>query len=53
MKKFVAVCFYALGVIGGLGWTMANHAWVISAGVLCLAIMAFPELRRIFEEEDE
>lgn len=49
MKKifyFIMVCLYALGVIGGLGYTCVNHAWVIAAGVLAVGIMAFPRVKQ-------
>ena len=52
MKKFFAVIFYALGVIGGLGWTLSNHAWVIAAGIVGLAVLAFPEMKRILSEDE-
>lgn len=52
MKRFIYVCLYTLGVIGGLGWTLSNHAWVIAAGVVGLAYMAFPELQKAFKNEE-
>lgn len=51
MKQFIYSCVYALGTIGGLGWTLYNHAWATAAGILGLAIMAFPTLKKAFKDE--
>lgn len=53
MKKilyFVVICLYALGVIGGLGWTLYNRAYLIAFGVFVLGVMAFPTLRAVFHK---
>jgi len=49
MKKifyFIMVCLYALGVIGGIGYTCVNQAWVIAVGVLAVGVMAFPQVKK-------
>ena len=48
MKKifyFVMICLAALGVIGGIGYTIYCHAYVISIGVAGLSFMAFPTVK--------
>lgn len=51
MKKFVYSVAYALGTIGGIGVCLAEHYWVIAAGVLALAVIALPELIKVFKDE--
>lgn len=48
MKKiiyFLAICAYALGVIGGIGYALYNEAWPIAVGVAVVGYMAFPKLK--------
>ena len=45
MRKFM--CFfgmflYIVGTIGGIGYCLYSHAYVIAIAVAVLAIMAFP-----------
>lgn len=46
MKKqvlsFIILFLYALGVIGGIGWSLYNSSYVVAAGVVALAVMAWP-----------
>ena len=47
LKKIAAlavICLYALGSIGGLGWSLYNHSYLIAVGVVVLAAMAVPTL---------
>ncbi len=49
MKKylyFAEICAYFLGAIGGFGWSLHSHNWPAAIGVVILAIMAFPELKK-------
>lgn len=51
MKQFVAflmICLYALGVIGGLGWSLYSGGYVIAVGIVAVAWMALPKLREFF-----
>lgn len=53
MKKilcFIQLCLYALGVIGGLGWTIYSKGYVIAAGVAALGAFAFPYIKKVFKE---
>jgi hypothetical protein len=52
MKKlfsFVILCLYALGTIGGLGYTAYCKAYVITVGVMALVVMAYPVARSYFK----
>lgn len=51
MKKFVYSVAYALGTIGGIGVCLAGHYWVIAAGVAGLAVIAFPEIKKVFADD--
>lgn len=53
MKKalsFIEICAYAVGAIGGFGYAMYCKAYFIGICVVALAAMAFPELKRCFQE---
>ena len=39
------ICLFALGFIGGLGYTLYNEAYVVSVGVLGLTWMALTKVR--------
>lgn len=41
---------YAMGSIGGFGYSMYCKAYLIAVAVLVLAIMAFPTAKRLFQE---
>lgn len=48
MKKilyFLLLFLYILGLIGGIGYTLCNHAWVIAIGVIVLGVMGWPTAR--------
>jgi hypothetical protein len=60
MKKngfisFLALGLYALGAIGGSGWSLYNQTYVVAVGVVALAVMAWPTLvkhyKRLFVED--
>lgn len=47
MKKilyFVLICLYALGVIGGVGYTLWCGAYLIAIGIASLGWMAWPKV---------
>ena len=50
IKDFALVCLYALGAIGGIGYSCYNKAYVIAVGVAALAWMAFPKLKEVFND---
>ena len=47
VRSIVEIAAYALG---GFGWAMYNHGYLIGGAVVVLAVMAFPELKRAFNE---
>ena len=51
MKKiwnFFGLFFYAVGAIGGFGYAMYNRAYFIASCVIVLAVLAFPEVKKMF-----
>lgn len=50
IKSIIEIAAYALGSIGGFGWAMHNHGYLIGGAVVILAIMAFPEVKKAFKE---
>jgi hypothetical protein len=56
MKKaisFIKIVGYVLGVIGGLGWSLYNHGYVVAAGCVILAWLAWPELKKSIDNLTE
>ena len=56
MKKifyFIMICLAAFGSIGGIGYTIYCHAYVISVGVAGLAFMAFPTIKNYVKKLTE
>ena len=47
---FLMVCLYALGAIGGICYTVYCCAYVITAGIVGLAWMAWPKLVEYYKE---
>jgi hypothetical protein len=52
MRKFM--CFFGLflyivGTIGGIGYCLYSHAYIIAIAVAVLAVMAFPTAQKIFK----
>ena len=53
MKKFwnfFGLCFYTVGAIGGFGYVMYNGAYFIAFCVIVLAVLAFPEAKKMFKD---
>lgn len=49
MKKvliFFALCLYILGAIGGFGYAAYGGSWPIAVGVVVLAVLAFPTVKK-------
>lgn len=49
MKKFIdfgKIVAFALGAIGGTGWSICNHSYLIAAGCVVLALLALPEVKK-------
>lgn len=53
VRSIVEIAAYTLGSIGGFGWAMYNHGYLIGGAVVVLAVMAFPELKRAVKDLTE
>lgn len=47
--SFFGLCAYAVGVLGGLGFSLAGHGWFIAACIVVLGVMAFPSARECYK----
>ena len=53
MKKifeFAKIVAFALGAIGGTGWAVYNHSYLIAAGCVVLALLALPEVKKSIDK---
>lgn len=53
MNKIIDIILLFLtliGIIGGIGYSIYNSAWVIAAGIAVAGYMAWPEVKKVFEE---
>ena len=48
--RMVILMAYALGAIGGTGYALYNRAYVIAIAVVVLALLAFPVVKKIFQD---
>lgn len=48
--RLVILMAYALGAIGGTGYAIYSRAYVIEAAVVVLAVLAFPVVKKIFQD---
>ena len=51
MKKvyyFVMLCLCALGIIGGIGYSVFCGAWYVVVGVVALGYTAWPKVKECF-----
>ena len=56
MKKvyyFVMLCLCALGIIGGIGYSVYCGAWYVVVGVVALGYTAWPGVRELFYKLSE
>lgn len=47
--KFVGLCAYAVGSIGGFGYALYSKAYFVAVCVVVLAAMAFPTAKNWFK----
>lgn len=47
---FILFFAYIVGAIGGFGYAIYSHAYVIAAAVVVLAVMAFPTFKNCIKE---
>ena len=50
IAAFAAICLYVLGSIGGLGWSLYNHSYLIAVGVAVYVICVI-KLKAITRED--
>jgi hypothetical protein len=53
MKKiinFILLFLTLIGIIGGIGYSIYNSAWVIAVGIAIAGYMAWPKVKKVFEE---
>ena len=48
--RMVILMAYALGAIGGTGYAIYSRAYVIAIVVVVLAVLAFPVVKKIFQD---
>ena len=48
--SFIMLCCYALGSIGGFGYSLYNKNYVIAATVAVLAYMAWPQAKEYYNK---
>ena len=52
MKKqilsFIGVCAYAMGTIGGFGFSAWGGSWPVVISVVILAVMAWPTVKKLW-----
>ena len=48
--RLVILMAYAMGAIGGTGYALYSRAYVIAIAVVVLALLAFPVVRKIFQD---
>lgn len=53
MKKifeFAKIVAFVLGAIGGTGWSIYNHSYLIAVGCVVLALLALPEVKKSIDK---
>lgn len=48
--RLVILMAYAMGAIGGTGYALYSRAYLIAIAVVVLAVLAFPVVRKIFQD---
>ena len=53
MKKifeFAKIVLFFFGAIGGTGWSIYNHSYLIAVGCVVLALLALPEVKKSIDK---
>lgn len=50
--KLLAMAAYILGAIGGFGYCIYSHAYLIAAAIIVLAVMAWPTFRKMWPSKE-
>lgn len=57
MKKqflsFIGICAYAMGTIGGFGFSAWGGSWPVAISVIILAVMAWPTAKKLWNDMSE
>ena len=48
--RMVILMAYVMGAVGGTGYALYCHAYVIAIAVVVLAVLAFPVVKKIFQD---
>ena len=48
--RMVILMAYIMGAIGGTGYGLYSRAYVIAIAVVVLAVLAFPVVKKIFQD---
>lgn len=48
--RMVILMAYVMGAIGGTGYAIYSRAYLIAAAVVVLALLAFPVVKKIFQD---
>lgn len=48
--NFILLFLTLIGIIGGIGYSIYNSAWVIAVGIAVAGYMAWPKVKKVFEE---
>ena len=47
---FILLFLTLIGIIGGIGYSIYNSAWVIAVGIAIAGYMAWPMVKKVFED---
>ena len=53
MKKilyFILLILTVIGIIGGIGYSIYNGAWVIAIGLVVTGYMAYPKVKDLIDK---
>ena len=53
MKKilnFILLFLTVIGLVGGIGYGIYDGRWVIAVGIAVTGYMAWPKVKKVFEE---
>lgn len=48
--NFILLFLTLIGIIGGICYSIYNSAWVIAVGIAVAGYMAWPKVKKVFEE---
>lgn len=48
--NFILLFLTLIGLIGGIGYSIYDGRWVIAVGLVATGYMAWPKVKKVFEE---